>query len=243
MSISAGSKIRIANHIVMDVPTQPGDPLSQPTRARLFALLGEQRGPATTEELAAELDRHVNGVRLHLERLAEAGLVTRERQRGGRGRPRDLWRIAAGARPSGVQPTAYAELAGWLVRSLEESGATSASIEQVGREIGRELSRSKEPEGIESGLRDALTALGFQPEQVARDGGKLHLRVCNCPYREAARGHQGLVCGLHRGMTRGMIESLDPAAKVSRFSPKDPDTAGCEIEIDLPVAGQSAGEK
>lgn len=226
----------------MDVPNQPGDPLSQPTRAQLFALLGEQRGPATTEELAGELGRHVNGVRLHLERLADAGLVIRERQRGGRGRPRDLWRIAAGARPSGVQPTAYAELAGWLVRSLEETGATASSIEKVGHDIGRELSRAKEPENIEAGMRDALIALGFQPEQVSRKGGTLRLRVCNCPYREAARGHQGLVCGLHRGMTRGMIEALDPEAKVARFTPKDPDVAGCEIEIELPMAGQGSGE-
>jgi predicted transcriptional regulator len=33
-------------------------------------------------------------VRLHLERLVEAGLVVRERERQARGRPRDTWSIS-----------------------------------------------------------------------------------------------------------------------------------------------------
>src|SRR5579863_1401228 len=55
----------------MDLPVRPGDALSQPTRARVFALLGDLHRPAPTEELAAELKLHPNGVRLHLERLLE----------------------------------------------------------------------------------------------------------------------------------------------------------------------------
>jgi len=43
--------------------------LSQPTRARLFAMLGELSRPAGTVELADRLDLHPNGVRIHLERL------------------------------------------------------------------------------------------------------------------------------------------------------------------------------
>ena len=61
----------------MDIPVRPGDALTQPTRARLFAILGELRHPAATEELAKALGLHPNGVRLHLERMLEAGLVQR----------------------------------------------------------------------------------------------------------------------------------------------------------------------
>ena len=34
----------------MDLPLQPGNALNQPTRARLFALLGELRRPAGTAD-------------------------------------------------------------------------------------------------------------------------------------------------------------------------------------------------
>src|SRR4051795_8961165 len=46
----------------MDVPSQP-DALALPTRRRLFAELGELRRPAGTEELAARVGLHPNGVR------------------------------------------------------------------------------------------------------------------------------------------------------------------------------------
>ena len=68
----------------MDLPAWPDDALAQPTRARLFGLLAQLRRPAGTEELAARLDLHPNGVRVHLERLREAGMVARERTRQAR---------------------------------------------------------------------------------------------------------------------------------------------------------------
>ena len=51
----------------MDAPfaIAPEDVLAQPTRARLFALLGELKRPAGTVELADRLGLHPNGVRIH----------------------------------------------------------------------------------------------------------------------------------------------------------------------------------
>jgi predicted ArsR family transcriptional regulator len=68
----------------VDVPPAPIDALAQPTRARLFALLGELRRPVGTDELARHLGLHPNGVRVHLERLEEGGLVLGERERQAR---------------------------------------------------------------------------------------------------------------------------------------------------------------
>ena len=123
----------------MDVPHRPGDALAQPTRARLFALLGDLRRPAPTEELAERLGLHPNGVRTHLERLHEVGLVARSRERLARGRPRDTWTISADAQPGGDPPTGYAQLARWLLRSLVSEDASVSDVEATGREIGREL--------------------------------------------------------------------------------------------------------
>ena len=218
----------------MDLSSRPGDVLAQPTRARLFALLSELRRPAATEELAERLGLHPNGVRNHLERLHSAGLVTRERERQARGRPRDAWAISADARPGGQPPTAYAELARWLVRSLQAE-ASGASVEAVGRQIGQEIAAGGGP-GNEQHLFDALAALGFQPVRDAAADESLVYRLRNCPYREAVHEHQPLVCGLHRGLTQGMLDALDPATELTAFVPKDPDVAGCLIELSGPLA-------
>src|SRR4051794_7957008 len=108
----------------MDLPTRPDEALAQPSRARLFELLTELRRPAGTDELAEQLGLHPNGVRMHLERLREAGLVSRERTPQGRGRPRDRWTIAPDARPGGDPPSAYGDLGRWLSRVLAQGKAS-----------------------------------------------------------------------------------------------------------------------
>jgi predicted ArsR family transcriptional regulator len=226
----------LQNSAVVDVPTRPGDVLAQPTRARLFALLSELRRPAPTEELAERLGLHPNGIRTHLERLREAGLVTRARERRARGRPRDAWVISPDAQPGGDPPTGYAELSRWLVRSLAEGSTGVGDVEAVGREIGRELA----PAGTgEPGLHAVLVSLGFQPAREPVDGDRLTYRLRNCPYREAVRERQPLVCGLHRGLTRGLLDTLGPGTALSAFVPSDPDTAGCVIELRGPMAAEA----
>jgi predicted ArsR family transcriptional regulator len=91
-------------------PIAADDVLAQPTRARLFALLGELKRPAGTVELAERVGLHANGVRVHLERMEQAGLVQRVRVRQGPGRPPDAWTIARDARPGGSPPRAYRDL-------------------------------------------------------------------------------------------------------------------------------------
>src|ERR1700681_975729 len=73
----------------MDLPfaVSPDDVLAQPTRAGLFSLLGELKRPAGTAELAERLALHPNGVRVHLERMENAGLIQRSRAPQTRGRP------------------------------------------------------------------------------------------------------------------------------------------------------------
>src|SRR5579875_2906871 len=92
------SKCAIDKILPMDTPSTLGadDVLSQPTRARLFALLEELKRPAQTIELADMLELHPNGVRIHLERMEQAGLVRRAQVRHRRGRPADTWTIAPG---------------------------------------------------------------------------------------------------------------------------------------------------
>lgn len=217
---------------MIDLPVivDPNDALSQPTRARLFALLSELRRAAGTAELAERLQLHPNGVRVHLERLEQQGLVERARVRQARGRPSDAWTIAPKAQPGGGAPHAYRDLGRWLARALRNRGGGLQSMERTGREIGRELApkaRTGDPEA----LRIALSALGFQPTIRPGEGDRVTICLGNCPYREAVHENQPVVCALHRGITRGLLDVLLPQAQLSAFVPHDPDRAGCQIEL------------
>ena len=205
--------------------------LFQPTRRRLFALLGELGGSASTDELAARLGLHPNGVRTHLQRMHDAGLVIRRRVSRPRGRPRDEWAIAPTARPGGDPPQAYGALARWLARAIPATPARLREVEATGREVGQELvSASATSPG--QALGEVLTALGFQPEIDHQPGGRLSCRLGNCPYRDSVRENQDVVCMLHRGLTRGVLDRLAPTATLARFVPHDPDRAGCEIDVE-----------
>lgn len=215
---------------------RPGDALAQPTRARLFSLLAELRRTASTDELAERLGLHPNGVRVHLERLAETGLVVRERERQSRGRPRDMWVISAEAQPAGDPPTAYAQLGRWLVRALVLGRTGVREVEAAGRRIGRGLAPQSGAASPEQEMYDVLTALGFQPRRALEPDGRLTYCLRNCPYREVVRERQPLVCALHRGMTRGLLDEIEPGTRLSAFVPKDPYAAGCEITLRGPLA-------
>jgi predicted ArsR family transcriptional regulator len=228
----------------VDVPRASDDALAQPTRARLFELLTDLRRPAGTNELARQLGLHPNGVRAHLERLEAAGLVERARERVPhvRGRPRDTWSISADAEPGGAAPTAYADLGRWLVRTMSSSGLRVRDVEAAGRQIGRELAPRSGAESAEEQVHGVLVAMGFKPRRRL-DGSALTYCLENCPYRVAVRERQAVVCGLHRGMTRGLLDAVAPKTRLAAFVPKDPDEAGCEITVRGPLVDQLASRE
>jgi predicted ArsR family transcriptional regulator len=213
----------------MDAPyrADPGDVLAQPARAQLFELLSELKRPASTSELAERVGLHANGVRLHLDRMLDAGLVERARTRQPRGRPRDTWTIAAGARPGGQPPHAYAQLVRWLARATPVGTRRLREVEAAGREIGREVA----PEPSEEAFHATLISLGFAPRVDRGEAGEVTYCLCNCPYRDAVRENAELICTLHRGLTRGLLDMLEPDAQLTGFVPHDPDEAGCLIEL------------
>jgi predicted ArsR family transcriptional regulator len=206
------------------------DVLAQPTRRRLFALLEELRRPVPTRELAAILGLHPNGVRAHLERMEQAGLVERALRRGGRGRPPDAWSISPAASPGGQPPQRYRQLVRWLARALASPRRGTRAIQETGRQIGRELAPDHTGD-LPQGLESALAALGFQPEVTAHASGAVTVCLRNCPYREAVHENQPAVCALHEGITIGLLERLAPGARLREFVPHDPDQAGCEIRV------------
>ena len=222
----------------VDLPSKPDDVLAQPTRARLFAVLSELSRPASTEELAALLELHPNGIRLLLERLSDAGMLARWRSRQRRGRPRDMWAIAPGAQPGGDPPSAYADLGRWLARIIQPKKSTLRTVEASGREIGIGLAPTDD-RAAEEKMHGTLVSLGFQPRRELDPAGGLTYRLCNCPYWDAVHENRDVVCTLHRGITRGLLDEISPTTELTGFVALDPYTAGCRIELRGPLAEEA----
>jgi predicted ArsR family transcriptional regulator len=162
--------------------------------------------------------------------MRHAGLVECRRLPQRRGRPRHVWAIVPDARPGGAAPDAHGDLGRWLARAIRRGGRI-ADIEAEGRAIGQELApRNGASDGAET-IRDALAALGFAPRIEAMPARGVRYVLANCPYRQAVAENPAVVCSLHRGITQGLLDRMDPGRQLSDFVAKDPFTAGCVIEL------------
>ncbi len=95
-------------------------------------------------------------------------------------------------------------------------------MERSGRELGRELGQRRDRTPAEELFGRTLTALGFAPQRKRRKSGRVTFTLGNCPYRDAVRENQEVVCTMHRGLTRGMLDAFGRSAKLTEFVPMEP---------------------
>src|SRR5215211_8587049 len=113
--------------------------LGDETRYAMYRELATSTAPLSAPELAERLGLHANTVRLHLDRLREAGLIEAEAvHRGTVGRPQHLYFLSAGAPGLGFDPPAHALLAGLLAAMAERIGADADDAAATGRVWGTE---------------------------------------------------------------------------------------------------------
>ena len=163
---------------------------------RILFLL-KTRGPATAASLAKALRITPMGVRQHLSRLVESGLVSHRDERRGVGRPRRHWLLTEKA--AARFPDSHAQM------TVEILGAARAVFGARGLD---RLIRQRERETLaryQAALRGAgsiaervrrLAALrseeGYMAECVAKPDGSLLLVENHCPVCAAAQACQGL---------------------------------------------------
>lgn len=180
--------------------------LAHPSRVQLFALLQAAPEGLGVTELARGSDLHPNTVRAHLDTLTGSGLVSGEVIRGG-GRGRPSIRYRATERPDEDRYRLLSSILATALTDGERDGPSPAA-ETAGRHWGRRLTaapRSDTPTVQQPSAPEAVTELfdqlGFAPtledHQVV-----LH----ECPYRELAQRHPDVICGLHLGMLRGVLD-------------------------------------
>jgi predicted ArsR family transcriptional regulator len=212
--------------------------LGDETRYALYRELAGSTAPRSVTELSDALGLHPNTVRLHMERLREAGLVEVEAvHRGTVGRPRHRYSLAPGAPGLGFDPPAHVLLAGLLAALAETSGADATAARATGRVWGRNVVGAAGA-GPLGALADALDRLGFEPavdpEPAAATPsvqGCTRIEFLHCPFRELAEAYPELVCNLHRGICEGVVAA--GAGTVEQFSTLyEPDP--CHVLVAVP---------
>jgi predicted ArsR family transcriptional regulator len=194
------------------------------SRARVLETIQNSPTPLGVADIAARVGRHANSVRFHLDGLLEQGLI--ERTSEGRdipGRPRTLYTATPDAPHAGRR--SYRLLAQILTDYLaahvrNPRKAALEAGEQWGRRLGERPARSRRvtARAATRELVDKLDQLGFAPEPVT-SGRRRQILLHHCPFREAAEQHQSVVCTVHLGLMRGMLDELDAPVAATGLDP------------------------
>ncbi len=197
--------------------------LADPSRARILAELADA-SPLDARELAGRVGLHVNTVRVHVNALAEAGLVESETlPPQGRGRPRLAYRATAAAgEETGRRYRLLAEILTALVARF--GSEASAQLEEIGEAWGHYLVDSPPPyaelsdgEAVER-LIALLDEIGFRP-QLEQAGRVRRILMQPCPFLELARTHQDVICPIHLGLMRGALAELGARTRATKLEP------------------------
>ncbi|MFC8738329.1 helix-turn-helix transcriptional regulator [Streptomyces sp. NPDC057176] len=177
--------------------------LDDPVRRRLYDYVRTCDEPVGREEAARAAGISRTLAAYHLDRLADAGLLTtsyaRAAGRGGPGAGRPAKRYARTDEELSVSvpPRDYGLLAGVLAEAVaaDDSGtvreAVAAAAHAAGRSAGGE------------DLTTALRGCGYEPATTAEGGVDLR----NCPFHRLAQEHTELVCWLNLHLVRGLLEA------------------------------------
>lgn len=198
-------------------PSKVGD-----RRAHVLALLRRTGRPLTVGVVAQATGLHRNTARFHLDRLVQDNLAARDAEpRDQPGRPRTLY-------------TALPDTGG--VRSFQllaeiMTGVVAASFEdpsgvavEAGRRWGRHLSDRLPPyaavdeDEASRRLETVMNQLGFAADVVETPAGR-DIRLHHCPFLEIATRHPNVVCAVHLGLIRGLLEEISAPLSAEQIEP------------------------
>ncbi len=201
-----------ATHMVR-VPDGQAPALGE-SRSRVLAILQESGRPLSVPDVAEQVRLHNNTVRFHLDGLVEDGLVDRSvEERDRPGRPRTLYTARPGGTRAGQR--SYHLLAQILTSYLEaKSDDPHAAALESGKEWGHFVAQRPPPfrkvdaATAREQLMTTLDDIGFAPEEGKR--GRQHIiKLHQCPFREIALEHRDVVCAVHLGLMRGVLDEID----------------------------------
>ncbi|MBI1775813.1 MAG: transcriptional regulator [Proteobacteria bacterium] len=169
--------------------------MSEPTAERILFHL-KTKAPLTAADLARLLAITPMGVRQHLTRLAEDGLVMHTDERHSVGRPKRQWRLSAKA--EGRFPDSHAQVTVELIGAVAKLFGPDGLERLIAERERDTLSRYRQ--GLEGAktLKARLQRLarlrceeGYMAEVLAAPGGGALFVENHCPVCAAARACQG----------------------------------------------------
>ena len=164
--------------------------LGDETRFSMYRELASSTHPLSAHELADRLGIHANTVRLHLERLREAGLVDVEAvHRGTVGRPQHVYALARRARPaSGSTRRATRCSPGCSPRSPSGSAPTPTKRPRSAGKWGAEAGRRTALAIVRQGARRRARTARLRPRSPRGRRRRRLDRVPALPVPGAGRG-------------------------------------------------------
>jgi predicted ArsR family transcriptional regulator len=120
--------------------------LADSSRYAIYQAVAGAEEPPSTGEIAERLDLHPNTVRLHLEKMRDAGLLEVFSDRHGAvGRPQHRWSVVPQGPSLGVEPSGFRVLAHLLAEVAAQPPGDVDRAAAVGRRRGLERTASFEP--------------------------------------------------------------------------------------------------
>ena len=205
------------------------------TLANLPAIIDPDTGtihPAeglSAQELAHQFGLHVTTMRFHLDQLVGAGLLSSHFQRrDGAGRPRKLYAVERGSLETVTPDHAYRMLSELLVESFRtDDEGRALTPDEAGARWGRRRVGEEHLDLLDrvpartagqwlgkiGQMVDLLKEWGYTPEVSTSNGGRTaRVALHDCPFLPLAEENTAVVCGIHRGLIRGVMESLGEEA-------------------------------
>lgn len=166
--------------------------------AGLLSLL-RRSGPLGIRDLADGLRVTRTAVRQRLTRLMRQGLVAREIQRGGRGRPSHRYALTDKARRQSGGNFADLALVLWEeIRAVKDTEVRRGLLQRIARHLADRY-RDQIPEGQLPQRLEALQKLfaDRNVELAVQGSGQPVLTVLDCPYPELAEQDRG-ICAVEK---------------------------------------------
>jgi len=208
---------------MMSTPASGGlDPLAglssldDPVRQRLYHYIASCDDPVARDDAAVAAGISRTLAAYHLDKLAEAGIlsVSYARPAGrsgpGAGRPAKRYERTRNELSVSVPPRNYGLLADLLITAMDADGdgTVRTAVWSAARRAGRITA-------AQHGILDALREHGYEP--AVTDDGDIELR--NCPFERLAREHTETVCGLNLQLIQGMLEGIDVPPQQADLTP------------------------
>jgi predicted ArsR family transcriptional regulator len=177
-------------------------------------------GEASRDEVASAIDVARSVAAFHLDKLADAGLLTTrfERVSGrsgpGAGRPAKLYRRADREIELSLPPRRYDLAAAMLADAVSRADAGGAPLASALADAARERGRQV-AQGVSRGTRrDEVATLmtvlgehGYEPRRTG-SGAATAIALANCPFHHLAEEHRALVCGMNKDFLAGVITGV-----------------------------------